>query len=358
MLRFWFDRGVDGFRIDVANGLHKHADLPDLGRRSGRPADEGESEEDHPFWDRDTVHQVYREWRRLADSYPDPKMFVAEAWVPTAERLARYVRPDHLHSAFNFDFLLTPWRAALLRASIDEALVALGAVSAEPTWVLSNHDVVRVVSRLGVPQPNERSRREVELEPTVEPDLDLGTHRARAAALLMLALPGGAYVYQGEELGLWGGPGPAGRGAGGSHLGALRTHTARSGWGARAAAVDGGRSILRVRAGRRRAALVAATRRVGRDGRLPAGGRPGLDAELYRSALRIRRAHPGLGTGPMQWQEAPEGVLSIAREGGFLLVVNVEGASVELPGHREVLLSSGPLEDSRLPPDTAVWLQT
>ena len=80
--------------------------------------------------------------------------------------------------------------------------------------------------------------------------------------------------------------------------------------------------------------------------------------ELYRSALRIRRAHPGLGTGPMRWQEAPEGVLSIAREGGFLLVVNVEGASVELPGHREVLLSSGPLEHSRLPPDTAVWLQT
>ena len=110
MLRFWFDRGVDGFRIDVANGLHKHEDLPDLGERSGRPVDEGE--EDHPFWDRDTVHEVYREWRRVADSYPDPKMFVAEAWVPTPERLARYVRPDHLHSAFNFDFLLTPWRAA------------------------------------------------------------------------------------------------------------------------------------------------------------------------------------------------------------------------------------------------------
>ena len=112
VLRFWFDRGVDGFRIDVANGLHKHADLPDLGKRSGRPVDDGEGVEDHPFWDRDTVHEVYRAWRRVADSYPDPKMFVAEAWVPTAERLARYVRPDHLHSAFNFDFLLTPWRAA------------------------------------------------------------------------------------------------------------------------------------------------------------------------------------------------------------------------------------------------------
>ena len=115
-----------------------------------------EGEEDHPFWDRDTVHEVYREWRRVADSYPDPKMFVAEAWVPTPERLARYVRPDHLHSAFNFDYLMTPWRAPLLRASINEALVALAAVSAEPTWVLSNDDVVRIVSRLGVPQPNER----------------------------------------------------------------------------------------------------------------------------------------------------------------------------------------------------------
>jgi alpha-glucosidase len=357
VLRFWFDRGVDGFRIDVANGLHKHADLPDLGKQSGRPVDEREGEEDHPFWDRDTVHEVYRAWRRVADSYPDPRMFVAEAWVPTAQRLARYVRPDHLHSAFNFDFLLTPWRAALLRASIDEALIALGAVSAEPTWVLSNHDVVRVVSRLGMTQPNERSRREVELDETAAPDLDLGTRRARAAALLMLALPGGAYVYQGEELGLWevldlpeavlADP-----------IWERSGHTRRGRDGARVPlpwTADGGSYGFGPSNGASpwlpqpaAWAAMAAERQA---------GDPASMLELYRSALRVRREHPGLGAGPMHWQEAPEGVLSIAREGGFLLVVNVEAASVELPAHREVLLASGPLEGSRVPPNVAVWLQ-
>ena len=276
VLRFWFDRGVDGFRIDVANGLHKHEDLPDLGERSGRPVDEGD--EDHPFWDRDTVHDVYREWRRVADSYPDPRMFVAEAWVPTPDRLARYVRPDHLHSAFNFDFLTTPWRAPLLRASIDEALVALAAVSAEPTWVLSNHDVVRVVSRLGLPQPDVRNW-ELELDDeTAEPDLDLGTRRARAAALLMLALPGGAYVYQGEELGLWevldlpdevlADP-----------IWERSGHTRRGRDGARVPLpwTADGRSFG-FRPIRRRATLVAAASRLGRDGCRAAGGRPQLDA--------------------------------------------------------------------------------
>jgi alpha-glucosidase len=356
VLRFWFDRGVDGFRIDVANGLHKHQDLPDLGERSGRPVDDGN--EDHPFWDRDTVHEVYREWRRVADSYPDPRMFVAEAWVPTADRLARYVRPDHLHSAFNFDFLATPWRAELLRASIDEALVALAAVSAEPTWVLSNHDVVRVVSRLGMPQPTERTWRDVELDKTARPDLDLGTRRARAAALVMLALPGGAYVYQGEELGLWEVldlPDEALR----DPIWERSGHTRRGRDGARVpmpwTATDpsfgfgpsgGAQPWLPQPAGW---AGMAVERQA---------GDPRSMLELYRAALRIRREHPGLGSGPMRWRDAPKGVLSIEREGGFLLVANVEGASLELPTHRDVLLASGPLEGGRLPSNSAVWLQT
>jgi alpha-glucosidase len=328
--------------------------MPDLGERSGRPVDDGE--EDHPFWDRDTVHEVYREWRRVADSYPDPKMFVAEAWVPTPDRLARYVRPDHLHSAFNFDFLTTPWRAALLRASIDEALLALAAVSAEPTWVLSNHDVVRVVSRLGLPQPIERSW-ELEVDDMAEPDLDLGTRRARAAALLMLALPGAAYVYQGEELGLWevldlpdevlADPiwersGHARRGRDGARVPLPWAADGQSfGFGPD----DGARPWLPQPAAW---AEMSVERQA---------GNPASMLELYRSALRIRRKHRGLGSGPMRWRDAPKGVLSIERDDGFLLVVNVEGAAFELPSHREALLASGPLDGSRLPPDTAIWLQ-
>ena len=209
-----------------------------------------------------------------------------------------------------------------------------------------------------MPQPDERSRREVELEATVEPDLDLGTRRARAAALLMLALPGGAYVYQGEELGLWevldlpddvlADPiwersGHARRGRDGARVPLPWTADGGSfGFGP----ADGARPWLPQPAAW---AAMAVDRQA---------GDPASMLELYRAALRIRRTHPGLGIGPMRWQEAPEGVLAIAREGGFLLVVNVEAASVELPGHREVLLASGPLEGSRLPPNAAVWLQT
>jgi alpha-glucosidase len=356
ILRFWFDRGVDGFRIDVANALHKQPDLPDLAGRSGGPVDE--VVDDHPFWDRDTVHEVYREWRRVADGYPDPKMFVAEAWVPTPERLARYVRPDHLHSAFNFDFLATPWRANLLRQSVDEALVALGEVSAQPTWVLSNHDVVRVVSRLGVSQPNQRQWHDVELDPSSRPDLRLGLQRARAAALLMLALPGGAYVYQGEELGLWEvldipddalqdpiweRSGRTRRGRDGARVPMPWTEDGPSlGFGP----PDGAPPWLPQPADY---AGVAVERQQ---------GDPDSMLELYRRALRIRREHPGFASSSMRWLESPKGVLVFEREHGLVVVVNVEGSRIDLPAHREVLLASTPLDELRLPPNSAVWLRT
>uniref|UniRef100_UPI001FE7AF12 alpha-amylase family glycosyl hydrolase n=1 Tax=Pseudonocardia pini TaxID=2758030 RepID=UPI001FE7AF12 len=115
-LRFWFDRGVDGFRIDVANSLIKEQGLPDVGGRGHH--DPGP----HPHWDRDEVHDVYRSWRALADTYDPPRVFVAEAWVPEADRFARYLRTDELHTAFNFDFLEAPWRAPALRGSVEQTL--------------------------------------------------------------------------------------------------------------------------------------------------------------------------------------------------------------------------------------------
>jgi alpha-glucosidase len=356
ILRFWFDRGVDGFRIDVANALHKQPELPDLAGRSSRSVDQGV--DDHPFWDRDTVHEVYREWRLVADSYADPRMFVAEAWVPTPDRLARYVRPDHLHSAFNFDFLATPWRADHLRRNIDEALAALAAVSAEPTWVLSNHDVVRVVSRLGVAQPDQRRWRDVELDPSSEPDLRLGTERARAAALLLLGLPGGAYVYQGEELGLWEvldipeealqdpiweRSGHTRRGRDGARVPMpWSSHGPSLGFGPD----DGARPWLPQPA---EYARVSVSQQNGDSDSM---------LQLYRRALRIRREHPGLGSGPIRWHDSPPGVLAFERDAGLLVVVNVDGSAVDLPNHRRVLVASGPLDGARLPANSAVWLET
>jgi alpha-glucosidase len=179
ILRFWLDRGVDGFRVDVAHGLAKDPEMPDL---AGRYETAGLAAVGHPHWDRDEVHDVYRSWRSVIEEYSGERIFVAEAYLESPERLAAYVRDDELHTAFNFRFLMAPWVATALRSAIEQTLAQHRRVGAPATWVLSNHDVVRPPTRYG--------------------GGELGERRARAAALLMFALPGAAYVYQGEELAL------------------------------------------------------------------------------------------------------------------------------------------------------------
>ncbi|KAA1422855.1 glycoside hydrolase family 13 protein [Mumia zhuanghuii] len=184
ILRFWLDRGVDGFRVDVAHGLFKASGLPDVAGfgPGGETLDATMSQWDRPYWDQPGVHDVYRRWRKVLDSYPGDRMMIGEAWVGSPESMARYVRPDEMHQVFNFHWLSTPFSAPALRQVIDETYAAVGPVGASPTWVLSNHDVVRTVTHYG--------------------GGDLGLSRAKASMLTMLALPGSAYVYQGEELGL------------------------------------------------------------------------------------------------------------------------------------------------------------
>ena len=202
VLRFWFERGVDGFRIDVAHGLIKDPTLPDL----DLPVDHTPvvaDRVDHPFWDRPEVHDVYREWREVADSFDPPRTFVAEAWVATPERLAAYLRADELHTAFDFDMVRSPWRADALIATATSSLASHAMVGAPVTWVLSNHDILRHVSRYGRLQPKRgEPAADVFADPVATPDVALGRRRARAAILFELALPGAVYLYQGEELGL------------------------------------------------------------------------------------------------------------------------------------------------------------
>ncbi|ROQ38775.1 alpha-glucosidase [Frondihabitans sp. PhB188] len=195
VLRFWLDRGVDGFRVDVAHALIKAENLPDIDDRKKVPAgDTG------PMWDQEGVHDVYRRWHAVLDEYDGDRLLVAEAWVSPPERLARYVRPDEMHQAFNFPYMVAGWDAARLRAVIDQSIEANESVGAPTTWVLSNHDVVRHASRFGLADPTSWPNG---IAPDDEqPDAALGLRRARAATLMMLALPGSAYVYQGEELGL------------------------------------------------------------------------------------------------------------------------------------------------------------
>lgn len=334
ILRFWLDLGADGFRIDVAHGLVKAPGLPDLGR--------GEQlkllgNQVLPFFDQDGVHEIYRSWRKVLDEYAGDRIGVAEAWTPSADRTAMYLRPDELHQAFNFHYLNTGWDAQALRATIDESLDAMRPVGAPTTWVLSNHDVVRHVTRYGGGEQ--------------------GLARARAAALLMLALPGSAYVYQGEELGL---PevtdlpdsarqDPAfARSAGQDGLrDGCRVPIPWSGteapYGFGSGEGDGG-SWLPQPAEWAGLSVAAQT------------GDPASTLELYRAALHLRRSHPELGAGDaVEWLEAPAGVLAF-RRGDFTCTVNTTAEPVRMPAPGTVLLASGDLSDpSELPADTAVW---
>ena len=364
-LRFWFDRGVDGFRIDVAHSLVKQEGLPDaedlewprqpvevdgvLQRSPWRP---------HPFWDRDEVHEIYRDWRRIADSYDPPRVFVAEAWVDEPERLARYLRPDELHTAFNFTYLQAPWDAGYLRHVIAETLDEHAVVGAPATWVLSNHDVARHVSRYARDQESPGSSL---MQLLGQPaDFDLGRRRARAAVLLTLGLPGSAYVYQGEELGLpevedlpdavladptWERSGHTDRGRDGCRV-PLPWSGDRPPYGFSPETPSGTAGAPPWLPQPDDWAGLTAEAQTGDDGSM---------LELYRSALALRRATPELGDGDLVWLDLPEGVLGFTRGSGVACVVNVSAAHAELPAGYDVLLTSGELVDGGLPAATSGW---
>jgi alpha-glucosidase len=348
VLRFWLDLGVDGFRIDVTDHLVKEDGLPDAA---------GHHHDPHPWRDQEGVHEIYRSWRKVLDSYPGERAFVAELWEENPERFARYLRQDELHTAFNFPLLRSPWNAGAFREVIDATLAAHALVDAPATWVLSNHDTTRHVTRYGRSDTSydfDRAARH-----GLPVDLALGTRRARAAALLMLALPGGAYVYQGDELGLWEvedipdelRQDPTWLRSGGADRGrdGCRVPLPWEGDEPPFGFSPGGASAapwLDVQPDTWRELTVAAQT-----------GDPASQLELYRAALRLRRALPGLGDGPMRWRENAPEVLDFARPGGFRCVVNLGPEPVRLPAAPEVLLASGPLPAGELPSDTAVWLR-
>ncbi|MFC7380570.1 glycoside hydrolase family 13 protein [Sphaerisporangium rhizosphaerae] len=331
ILRFWFDRGVDGIRIDSAAVLFKDFDSVE------------ESYTDH-----DAVHEVYRGWRRIADEYGE-RILIGEVWLPDQERFALYLRPDEMHTAFNFDFMARSWEAAELRASIDLTLATHATIGAPPTWVLSNHDVPRPVTKYGraITSFSHADRRD-----GMASDLALGERRARAAALLAMALPGGVYVYQGEELGL-------------PEVEDIPAELRQDPMWTRSKNTVPGRDGCRVplpwsgatppfgySTGEPWLPQPAAWKDLTAEAQ---NADPGSMLCLYRTALHIRRAE--LGDGALRWLEAPEGVLAFARESGLACVVNLNAGPVPLPAHESVLLASGPLDGEVLPSDTAVWLR-
>ena len=359
VLKFWLDRGVDGFRIDVAHGMVKAAGLPDV--IAPDPKTEMLAPENRPFWDQDGVHEIYREWRKILNSYPGDRMAVAEAWVSPASRIARYLRPDELANSFNFDFLSCPWEPARFKKMINRSLEALSEIGAPSSWVLNNHDVVRSVDRfdLGLISGTANTTLERQGDPK-KLNIARGTSRARAGALLMLALPGGAYIYQGEELAL-----PEARDIPEDRLTdprwALSEHLDRG--------RDGCRVPLPWKASASGAfGFSANDQLISDEAWLPQSsnwgrysvenqeGKADSTLTMYRRVLAIRRTEEGLGDGPMKWIEAGESVLAFSRPGDFACYVNF-GPPIDLPKGCEILISSGPLDSNKLPTDTAAWLR-
>jgi alpha-glucosidase len=342
VLRFWLDRGVDGFRVDVAHGMIKAEGLPNVGPMPGGGRQVGMLGRARlPYFDQDEVHDIYRAWRPILDSYPGERMAVAEAWAESPQRLARYVGPDELHQAFNFDFLDATWSADSFRKVIDTSLAEAAVVGAPTTWVLSNHDKARHVTRYG--------------------GGEIGLRRARAAALLMLALPGSAYLYQGEELGL---PEVLDLPAEARQDPAFaRTGESRDGcrvplpWSGTTPPYGFGP------AGSTRSWLPAPPDWGPLTAQAQAGD-PDSTLELYRAALRLRRERAELRGGRVRWLEAPPGVLAYARETadgtpGLVCVINLGDEPAVLPGYGEPALASAPVRavdgGVELPVDAAGW---
>jgi alpha-glucosidase len=333
IMRFWLDRGVDGFRVDVAHGIAKEPGLPDMDLSIITSRDHG-AHMPHASdlrFDRDAVLEHHGAFRRILDSYPGQRMAVGEAWVSDSERLAQYVAPGRLNLTFNFELVTARWGAGHFRSAIDRSLHAMSGVSAPCTWVLANHDVDRVVTRYGGGAQ--------------------GLARARAAALVQLSLPGAAYIYNGDELGLanvelpddalqdptWQHTAHKVRGRDGERVpipwsGSAPPYgfsTAETTW----LPMPPDWADKTVEAQR---------------------AEPSSTLALYRTTLHLRRTLAGLHGPDLTWLDAPAGCLAY-RRGELSVWLNAGAAAVPLPAG-ELVHASGPV-GTQLPPDTAVWLR-
>jgi alpha-glucosidase len=362
VIRFWLDRGVAGLRVDVAHGIYKDPDLPD------------DPDPDHfveplnapsAYHHRPELQELYRSWRAILDSYPaqgfpGTRTAIGEVWYDVPDTLLPYLAHGGLPQVFNFQLIMASWSLTGFRQAI-EGVQELAGGSRAP-WVIGNHDVPRPVSRYQLDEgygPQMISK----LIAIGRQGAATGVRRARAAALLELALPGSAYIYQGEELGL---PEvtdlPA---AARQDPRFRRTHgesPGRDGCRVPLPWTRDGADYGFSETGSPAAPWLPQPPGWGSYSAEAQTGDPDSFLSLYRAALRMRREHPALGRGTLRWLEVPgdaPGLLCFGRDPGFIFAANLGRAAVPLPPYREILLASEPDPlgpDGSLPPDTAVWL--
>lgn len=354
-LRFWSDRGVDGFRIDVAHALSKDLSEP-LPNKAELQRLEKLHNGSNPLWDRDQVHEIYAEWRALFNEYNPPRTAVAEAWVDQSRR-ARYASLDSLGQAFNFDLLMADFEAKSFAEIVAKNLAESAATGASSTWVFSNHDVVRHATRYGLPKLADAGKTQDGkawlLNGGDESELDrgLGLRRARAATLFMLGLPGSAYLYQGEELGL-------------HEVADIADSDRQDPAFFRNTGIEVGRDGCRVPLpwtstdtsfgfGEAQAHLPQPDWFAEHAADVQDTAE-GSTLNLYRNALALRRQ---LQTSEeLDWiANSNADVLHFARPNGWNVVTNFGETAVVLPAGT-VAVSSVPLEDGKLPANATAWL--
>lgn len=354
-MRFWLDRGVDGFRIDVAHGMAKAPGLPDM----DAPSVILKHTDTDPRFNNEAVHDIHRMIRRVTDDYPGTAN-VGEVWVTGNDDFAKYVRPDELHLGFNFRLASAPFEVGAIAEAIDESLAATLPVGAVPTWTLSNHDVDREVTRYA-PDLAFLDDAEVSAEErawAAENALAIGIARARAMALVELALPGTVFIYNGAELGL-------------PNVDLPDEALTDPVW-KRSGYTERGRDGCRVPIpweGDEPPYGFSETA----DTWLPMPehwGRFTVEAQLedlystlslYRQAIELRYARPEFDGDPtgqipeVAWYGSPDGCLAFRRPGGLICALNTTTAPVPLP-QGQILLTSLPLVEGMLAPNSAVWL--
>jgi alpha-glucosidase len=346
-LRFWADRGVDGFRIDVAHSLAK--DLAEPLRSQPHLDQKLPFDGSDPLYDRDEVHEIYRSWRRIFDEYDPPRMAVAETWHPTSSRTYLYARPDELGQIFDFSLLKADWHPDQFRAVITRSIEEHAGVEGAMTWVMSSHDVPRHATRYALPVGTDLDAW-IRSDGTQVPlDRETAHRRARAATLMMLALPGSAYLYQGEELGL----------LEVADLPAERLHDpvyertshrlkGRDGcrvplpWTPDGSSFGFGSNGAWLPQPAWFADYAASAQT----------GLPDSSMELYRKAISLRRKL--VTDGGFGWVDTGDReVLRFARSGQWNCIVNFSPRDVPIPG--VLILSSDPGATDVVPPDTAAW---
>jgi alpha-glucosidase len=363
-LKFWADRGVDGFRIDVAHALKKDLSEP-LKDQDRYPDLVNRMVGENILFDRDEVHEIYKEWRQLFNQYDPPRVAVAEAYVP-ADRLALYASADELGQAFNFELLNANFNAQEFKSVIDRGLTQAKALGSSSTWCLNNHDQMRPATKYGLLPTVDQIRWKNSAGKTSPLDENLGVRSAIAASMLIMALPGCTYIYQGEELGLHEVLGiPEDQIQDPQYLRNHKVDVGRDGcrvplpWSSTGSSFgfgDGGSHLPQPEWFAKNSVELESND-------------PQSPLSIFRKALELRKGL--VAAEEMRWHETGDAsVLHFSRPNGWHCITNFGRGHFDLTGKGEILHASGPLAEAGiylihgvetsgndLPPATTVWLQ-